>query len=95
MVFSQGLPILSDAFTPQTTGYVSRSTLVFPNNLETYYLINATEDTLLGWSQDTAFCYQSLRHITNKTVVKGHFVPRPNAEKSLSDRTKHMEVFWK
>ena len=75
MVFSQGLPILSDAFTPQTTGYVSRSTLVFPNNLETYYLINATEDTLLGWSQDTAFCYQSLRHITNKTVVKGHFVP--------------------
>lgn len=71
--FAKNLPLLSDSFTAQHTGYISKSTLVFPNNLETYYLVNRSEDTIYGWSQDTAFCYQSLRHLTNKTVVKGHF----------------------
>ena len=73
--FAKSLPLLSDSFTAQHTGYISKNTLVFPNNLETYYLINSTEDTVYGWSQDTAFCYQSLRHLTNKTIVKNHFEP--------------------
>ena len=75
LVFSQNLPLLSDSFTPHTTGYVSRNTLVFPNNIATYYLVNAAQDTLYGWCQDTAFCYQSLRHLTSKKLVQGHFDP--------------------
>ena len=35
-------------------------------------MINGNEDTLYGWCQDTAFCYQSLRLLTEKTT-KGHF----------------------
>ena len=71
--FCKDLPIPSDSFHSSTTGYVSKSTLVFPNNLETYYMINATEDTIYGWSQDTAFCYQSLRHLAGHPVLDGHF----------------------
>ena len=73
MVFSNNLPILSETFTAATTGTVRGKQLVFPNNIATYYLINATEDTLVGWCQDTAFCYQSLRWLTDK-VSKDHFV---------------------
>lgn len=71
--FTKTLPILSGTFTGKHTGTVSKNTLTFPNNLETYYMINRSEDTLYGWSQDTAFCYQSLRRLANKTVVKSHF----------------------
>lgn len=72
-VFSDRLPVLSDTFQAETTGYVEKSTLVCPNNLLTYYLINAEEDTLLGWSQDTAFCYQSLRYLTDQFNEASHF----------------------
>lgn len=68
------LPVLSDSFTAKTTGSVIGHSLVFPNHLETYYLVNAEEDTLMGWSQDTAFCYQSLRRLTDETGTNGHFV---------------------
>ena len=35
-------------------------------------MINSTEDTIYGWSQDTAFAYQSLRRLTDY-VNNGHF----------------------
>ena len=70
--FSQNLPILSDSFTAHQTGHEVGNSLVFPNNLETYYMINSTEDTIYGWSQDTAFAYQSLRRLTDY-VNNGHF----------------------
>ena len=70
--FCEGLPIPSDSFTALTTGEKKKNSMVFPNNIETYYMINGSEDTIYGWCQDTAFCYQSLRHLTEKTT-KGHF----------------------
>lgn len=73
-VFLNGLPVLSDSFKARTTGSERIKSLVFPNHLETYYLVNADFDTLVGWSQDTAFCYQSLRHLTDRSGSNGHFV---------------------
>ena len=76
LVFSKSMPIPSASFSPRTTGENSKTaknTIVFPNGLETYYMINATEDTLYGWSQDTAFTYQSLRSLTDKIGSNGHF----------------------
>ena len=82
--FCEGLPIPSASFTAQITGFKKQRSLVFPNNLETYYMINGNEDTIYGWSQDTAFCYQSLRHLTEKTT-KGHF-----EENATVDRTGYL-----
>lgn len=68
LTFCQSLPILSETFTPHQTGYqtgTSNHILEFPNNIETYYMINAAEDTIYGWAQDTAFAYQSLRWLTD------------------------------
>lgn len=65
LTFCQNIPILSETFTAHQTGNVVGLKLVFPNNLETYYMINAAEDTIYGWSQDTAFAYQSLRWLTD------------------------------
>ena len=76
LTFSKSLPIPSANFSPRTTGQIiktSKSVLVFPNGLETYYMVNAAEDTLYGWSQDTAFTYQSLRRLTDKVGNNGHF----------------------
>jgi hypothetical protein len=73
MVFSNSLPVLSGTFTAATTGEVSGNNLVFPNNLETYYLVNATEDTIIGWCQDGAFAYQALRHLTDREGENNHF----------------------
>ena len=65
LTFCNNLPILSDSFTAHHTGDTIGHSLVFPNNLETYYLINASEDTIYGWCQDTAFAYTSLRWLTD------------------------------
>lgn len=65
LTFCQNLPMLSKTFTAHQTGTRVGHKLVFPNHLETYYMINATEDTVFGWSQDTAFAYQSLRWLTD------------------------------
>lgn len=76
-IFSKSLPILSDSFDPRTTGEISKASknkLVFPNSLETYYMVNAAEDTLYGWSQDTIFTYQSLRRLSDKVGSNEHFV---------------------
>ena len=73
LAFFSNLPVLSDSFTAETTGTARGLTLEFPNNLETYYLVNEANDTLMGWCQDTAFCFQSLHHLTDR-VEQGHFV---------------------
>ena len=73
MVFSENLPILSGTFKSMTTGEVTGNSMVFPNNIVTYYLVNATEDTIIGWCQDTAFCYQSLRRLTDVVGKNAHF----------------------
>ena len=79
-VFCENLPILSETFTAYQTGHEEGLSLVFPNNLETYYMINAAEDTIYGWSQDTAFAYQSLRRLTddvyppNSPIYPNHFI---------------------
>lgn len=63
--FCENLPILSESFTAHQTGEIIGNSLVFNNNIETYYMINSTEDTIYGWCQDTAFAYQSLRWLTD------------------------------
>ena len=74
LVFCKDLPILSDAFVPAITGEVKGSSLTFPNDMQTFYLVNASEDTLLGWCQDAAFSYQALRCLTDKIGENNHFV---------------------
>ena len=74
VTFCKNLPLLSETFTAKTTGEAQGSSMVFPNGLETYYMINADEDTLIGWSQDEAFTYQSLRRLTDEVGDNGHFV---------------------
>lgn len=73
LTFFKNLPILSDSFTAKHTGTIKGHTLKFPNHLQTYYMVNADEDTLIGWSQDTAFCYQSLRYLTDEVGKDHHF----------------------
>jgi hypothetical protein len=68
--FSENMPILSESFTACHTGERIDHSVVFPNNLETYYMINATQDTIYGWSQDTAFAYQSLRWLTDSVHIE-------------------------
>lgn len=72
-VFCEQLPVLSESFTAQTTGVEGDKIMVFPNGLETYYLVNAAEDTLIGWSQDDAYSYQSLRRLTDQVGSNRHF----------------------
>ena len=74
LTFFGNLPVLSDSFTPKHTGTIKGLSLVFPNHLQTYYMVNADEDTLMGWCQDTAFCYQSLRYLTDEVGKNHHFV---------------------
>lgn len=72
-VFAEGLPLLSAWFTPATTGTPRGNALVFPNNIQTFYMVNETEDTIYGWCQDTAFSYQALRRLTEPAAGDGHF----------------------
>ena len=78
MNFCENLPILSDSFYPGRTGEEIGLKLVFPNNLETYYMINTAEDTIYGWCQDTAFAYQSLRWVTDYVDATLHFITGTN-----------------
>ena len=71
--YIKNLPILSDRFVPCTTASIKKNATVFPNGIQTYYLINATEDSLYGWCQDSAFSYQSLRRQTDRVGKNGHF----------------------
>lgn len=74
LTFCKTLPLLSDSFTGKTTGESEGTALTFPNGLETYYLVNDSQDTLLGWAQDEAFAYQSLRRLTDEVGKNNHFV---------------------
>ena len=72
--FCEQLPLLSDSFTGKSTANVAkRSSTVFPNGIETLYMVNAAEDTLYGWCQDSLFSYQGLRRLTDKVGKNGHF----------------------
>ena len=70
--FCQNLPILSGTFTANTTGEsIDNINVVrFPNGLGTYYMTNTAEDTIMGWCQDTAFAYQSLRWLTDSVRMQ-------------------------
>ena len=46
--------------------------MVYPNGIQTYYLVNDTEDQFYGWCQDEAFCYQALRRLTDVVGDNGH-----------------------
>ena len=71
-IFCNNLPILSDSYYAYTLGEeATYHSLVFPNAIETYYMKNSTEDTIYGWCQDTAFCYQSLRWLTDSVYPPG------------------------
>ena len=74
LVYCKNIPLLPDSFTPHTTVSITKKTWTCPNGIETYYLSSANEDTLYGWCQDTAFSYQALRRLTDKSISKGHFV---------------------
>ena len=74
LFYSKNIPLLPDSFTPHTTVSITKKTWTCPNGIETYYLSSANEDTLYGWCQDTAFSYQALRRLTDKSISKGHFV---------------------
>lgn len=63
--YCQNLPLPLSSFTARHTAKTVRQSTVFPNGIQTYYMINATEDTLYGWCQDTAFSYQALRRLTD------------------------------
>ena len=67
--FCNHLPILSDSFHPYTTATVNGKFLECENGIMTYYMKNAAEDTICGWSQDTAFSYQSLRRLTDSVCM--------------------------
>lgn len=62
-VFTRNLPFLSASFRGRTNGYISDSDnkLIFPNNIEAYYMKNSTNDTIYGWAHDYAFSYLNLR----------------------------------
>lgn len=72
--FLSQLPIPSDSFTPKTTGELQNTSMVCPNDIETFYMINAAQDTLYGWCQDVAFRYQSLRLLTDPVGNNNHFI---------------------
>ena len=71
--FCQKLPPLSDSFTSKSTANVTSNSTVFLNGIETLYMVNAAEDTLYGWCQDSLFSYQGLRRLTDKVGKNGHF----------------------
>ena len=68
--FCNNLPGLSGSFTPHTTAIPRGRFLDCENGLLTYYMKNASEDTLYGWCQDTSFCYQSLRRLTDSVFLE-------------------------
>jgi hypothetical protein len=73
MTFSKNLPLLSDDFKAYCTAKTTKSSTIFPNGIQTYYLSNTAEDSIYGWCQDTAFSYQSLRRLADKKITNGHF----------------------
>lgn len=75
MNFCQKLPVLSETFRPHTTGHDTGAMLMFSDGIGTYYMSNADEDTIMGWCQDTAFAYQSLRWLTDSVRIQEIILP--------------------
>ena len=73
ITFVEQLPKPSESFTAHHTATINGNSTVFPNGIQTYYMMNKTEDTLYGWCQDTAYSYQALRRLTDKVGENGHF----------------------
>lgn len=73
MTFSKNLPLLSDDFKAYCTAKTTKSSTIFLNGIQTYYLSNTAEDSIYGWCQDTAYSYQSLRRLADKKITNGHF----------------------
>ena len=71
--FSENFPLLSEDFYAYNTAETTHRSTIFPNGIQTYYMINWSEDTLYGWVQDTAFSYQALRRLTDREGKNGHF----------------------
>ena len=71
--FSKNLPLLSDTYTAKSTSTTNSRSVTYPNGIQTYYLVNNSEDHLFGWCQDAAFSYQSLRRLTDVVGENGHF----------------------
>lgn len=71
--FSRNLPLLSSTFSGYFNGLYSHDTdsLYFFGNLESYYIKNQTDDTIIGWCQDAAYSYQSLRRLTDYVNASG------------------------
>ena len=69
--FCEGLPPLSDSFAGRCTAKSGAAN--FPNGIQTFYMANATEDTIYGWSQDANFSYPALRRLTEQTSLNGQF----------------------
>ena len=67
--FCDGMPILSESYTPHHTGEFVGNDIVFPNGLPTFSMMNTNQDSIYGWSQDTAFSYPSLRRLTDSVVL--------------------------
>lgn len=67
--FCNQLPMLSGSFNHYTTAVLNNHFLDCENGILTYYMKNASEDTIYGWCQDTAFCYQSLRRLTDSVYL--------------------------
>lgn len=70
MNFCERLPILSGTYTSHSTAVVHGKTLEFLNGIRTYYMIDSNETNIMGWSQDTAFAYQSLRWLTDSVRLE-------------------------
>ena len=70
LTFCENIPIPSGSFTPHHTGAMVNHKLSFDNGLQTFYMINGTQDTIYGWSQDTAFAYPSLRKLTDSVYIE-------------------------
>lgn len=68
--FCRVLPRLSETFKEKVTKEEDNGWVRFPNGIATYYMINATDDTIMGWCQDTAFAYQSLRWLTDSVRLQ-------------------------
>ena len=73
VTFVSQLPRLSKSFKAYHTASIEGLWTRFPNGIQTYYMMNAAEDTLYGWCQDTAYSYQALRRLTDREGRNGHF----------------------
>jgi hypothetical protein len=62
--FTKKMPLLSESFQGTTNVSVcgdNNANIECLNNLQVYYMVNSTQDTLYGWAQDVNFLFNHLR----------------------------------